>query len=134
MNLILSLTYSSRLPLPLKVVMVFPYDIFLFLQMRLNFQNSDSIFLRKSFTIQVQVVKDFLKKIESEFLKSNHIYRKGKMSYGKTMTTLWGGRTQENTSVTKSSSYLQQIFFQNPEMTSAQKRLFKLLEHFSEHT
>ena len=63
--------------------------------MRLNFKNSDSIFLRKSFTTQVQIVKDFLKKIDSEFLRFNRIYRKGEMSYGKTKTTLGGANLGE---------------------------------------
>ena len=39
--------------------------------MRLNFKNSDSIFLRKSFSTQVQIIKDFFKKIELENHKNN---------------------------------------------------------------
>ena len=121
MNFILSLTYSPKFePPPLK--MVFPYDILPFLQMRLNFKNSNSIFLRKSFTNRIRVQEDFLTKTESEFLRFNRIYRKGKMSHGKPTTTLGGANLREY--VNEKIKFISSInFLQSPESTGVRKHL-----------
>ena len=105
MNLIFLLTYSRRFDDPLKWSWFFDLTISIF-YLRLKFRKSDFIFLRKSFTTQMKLLKDFLKKMESEFLNCNHNYKKGRWSNQKTTTTSRCHRTYENTSVKKSSSYV----------------------------
>ena len=74
MHLIFLLTYSPRFCLPPpESGQGFSIRPFTFALNAIEFQKSISTLLRKSFTIQFWIVKDFLKKIEMDFLKFNRL-------------------------------------------------------------